>query len=78
MSTASKDTLGALHALIAKELSERIENGTASAADISNAIKFLKDNGIEARPDLNKAVKSLAEKFNLPSFNDEDGETPVH
>lgn len=46
--TASQDLLGELHAAIAKELKTRVESGTASAADLAAAIKFLKDNGIEA------------------------------
>lgn len=76
--SATKDTLGDLHKLVAETLAEKIASGTATAAEITAAIKFLKDNGIEARGDLNGSVKSLADKFELPSFNDEDGENPVH
>ena len=36
-----------LHSQVARELSDRIATGEASSADMSNAIKFLKDNGIE-------------------------------
>jgi ribosomal protein L1 len=69
MSTASFDLMAALHGIVAEDLTRRIKDGTATAADISNAIKFLKDNGIEARADKNAAVASLASQF--PVFDDE-------
>jgi hypothetical protein len=47
-SPATKDALNALHAEVAKTLTARIKDGTATAADIQAAIKFLKDNNIEA------------------------------
>lgn len=47
MSKAPQETLENLHSQVARELSDRIATGEASSADISNAIKFLKDNGIE-------------------------------
>jgi hypothetical protein len=67
--SATIDLLGVLHEAVAKELLDRIRSGEASAADISNAIKMLKDNGIEARPDKNAALQSLASQF--PIFDDE-------
>lgn len=72
-SKASKELLAALHEAVGKELLDRIRDGGATGADISNAIKFLKDNGIEADPAVNPTVSSLASS--LPSFaDDEDGE----
>ena len=47
MSKAPQEALENLHSQVARELSDRIATGEASSADISNAIKFLKDNGIE-------------------------------
>jgi hypothetical protein len=44
---APQETLENLHSQVARELSDRITSGEASSADLSNAIKFLKDNGIE-------------------------------
>lgn len=70
MSAASKDTLGALHALVAKELADRIATGEATAADISNAIKFLKDNGVEAVLGKGGPIDSLARNF--PVFDDDE------
>ncbi|KQR67860.1 hypothetical protein [Rhizobium sp. Leaf341] len=72
MSAASLDLMARLHGVVAEELMNRIADGTATAADISNAIKFLKDNGVEARADKNAAVASLASQF--PVFHDEDTE----
>lgn len=48
--TASKDIMEALHTSVATGLLERIQTGEATAAEFSAAIKFLKDNGIEALP----------------------------
>lgn len=70
MSAASKNEMEALHAIVAKELADRIKSGEASAADISNAIKFLKDNGIEAVMGKGGTIDSLARQF--PSFQDDD------
>ena len=50
MSKAPQATLETLHSQVAQELLHRITSGEASSADMSNAIKFLKDNGIEATP----------------------------
>jgi len=48
--TASKDIMEALHNSVASGLLERLQTGEATAAEFSAAIKFLKDNGIEALP----------------------------
>ena len=41
-------TLEMLHTAVAEELLERVRNGEAKPADIANAIKFLKDNHVDA------------------------------
>ena len=43
-----QDILEALHSSLATELSQRIKSGEATAADLSVARQFLKDNGIDA------------------------------
>lgn len=48
--TASKDILDSLHDAVAKDLLAKINSGEASAAELTAAIKFLKDNGIESLP----------------------------
>jgi predicted RNA-binding Zn ribbon-like protein len=67
---ASDEVLGALHELVAKELTHRIAGGEATPADLNAAIKFLQNNGIEAiateESPLGKLVASL------PTFDDED------
>jgi len=50
MSKAPQETLENLHSQVAQELLQRIVSGEASSADMSNAIKFLKDNGVEGLP----------------------------
>lgn len=73
MSAASKDVMDELHAQVAAELKARIASGEATASDIANAIKFLKDNGIEARPDKNPGLQSLARQF--PTFDEDEHAT---
>ena len=51
MDTNSLDKmLSTLHCAVAQELLDRVQSGDAKPADISNAIKFLKDNNIDAVP----------------------------
>jgi len=48
--TAPNKLLEELHNAVAEDLLYKIQNGDATAAELSAAIKFLKDNGIEALP----------------------------
>lgn len=45
---ASTPELNELHKLLAQKLAEKIRSGDYTAADLSVARQFLKDNGIEA------------------------------
>ena len=67
MSKAPQETLENLHSQVARELSDRIATGEASSADISNAIKFLKDNGIEGLPVQDSPLGNLAEILPFPN-----------
>lgn len=71
MAKASNDLLENLHNSVAQMLLAKIESGEASPAEISAAIKFLKDNGIEATRETSKDLDKLAEQ-SLPQFDDED------
>ena len=66
---ASFDLLEALHHAVATELLTKVQSGEATAAEISAAIKFLKDNGVEALPTGDNQVGRLFEA--LP-FDDTD------
>jgi hypothetical protein len=68
--TASKEVLTDLHAALADALSARIKDGTATAADLSVAVKFLKDNGIDA---IAKGGSPLARLRDSLPFPDADG-----
>lgn len=73
MSKATSSSLGELHRIIAEHLADRIQNGEtqldqktgelvrlpASAAVLSAAIKFLKDNDIVSDVETNAAVATL-------------------
>lgn len=77
MSSASKSVMEELHALVARVLSERLEAGEATAADISAAIKFLKDNGIESQGDKNADIQRLSNSLpDLSEMSDEFSTTP--
>ena len=68
--SASKELLGNLHAAIAADLLTRIQSGEASAAELSTAIRFLKDNNIEAIASENEGLTALMEA--LPDFDSEE------
>ena len=72
MSRASEDTLAALHDHVARKLIEKVLSGEATAAEMANAIRFLKDNGIEARADPGSALGALVDA--LPDFPDPEHE----
>ncbi len=69
------DILADLHEAIAKDLLRRVASGEAQASELSVAVKFLKDNGIEARATDDSPLANLAASF--PSF-DEEGEDLRH
>lgn len=59
---ASEEALGELHVIVATVLKERLQNGDlCTAADINAAIKFLKDNNIQAARGASKALDELAD-----------------
>lgn len=70
---ASEELLGKLHDMVASDLLRRIETGEATAQELAQAIKFLKDNGIEAIPVENGKLQALTDM--LPNF---DPEEPIH
>ena len=61
--------LASLHETLAKELLLRIETGEATAAELTAAAKFLKDNGIDASMQHSQPMQDLAKS--LP-FSDPD------
>lgn len=65
MAKAKQDTLALLHEKVAKKLLEMVNNPDATAQDIAQAIKFLKDNNIQADPELNDAVGKLKEEVDV-------------
>lgn len=61
MSKATVDKLSDLHGVVADELKRRIVDEEATSADLSAAIKFLKDNNITASVEDNSQMKDLKE-----------------
>jgi len=56
---ASVELLDLLHQAVGEQLLAKIQSGEATASDFAQAIKFLKDNGIEAIPTGNNALGAL-------------------
>jgi len=46
--SASNDILNALHEAVAEDLLAKVKSGEAKSSDLAVAVKFLKDNGVEA------------------------------
>jgi hypothetical protein len=67
---ASIEALEKLHAAVAENLADKLNSGEATAADISAAIRFLKDNGIDAIPTGSNPLGKL--KDSLPFTDDGD------
>jgi hypothetical protein len=67
------DILGELHEAVATTLLDKIKSGEARSADLGVAVRFLKDNGIEAMPVHNNPLARLLES--LPFDEDDEIET---
>lgn len=67
---ASEELLAKLHNAVATDLLKKVESGEATAQELSAAIKFLKDNGIEAERTPGSTVDKLAQV--LPAFDDDE------
>ena len=65
----SDGILASLHETLAKELLLRIQTGEATAAELTAAARFLKDNGIDGSLKHSKPLQDLAKS--LP-FQDPD------
>jgi hypothetical protein len=57
---AVKRELEKLHVELTKQLLARVKNGSATAADLSVARQFLKDNNIDAVPEEGSPLADLA------------------
>jgi hypothetical protein len=65
--------LAELHEGIAKGLLKKVIAGEATAAELSVARQFLKDNNVTAVPAKGTPLGDLADQFgDLPDFSDED------
>jgi hypothetical protein len=68
---ATLPELEELHRAVAQELTARIRSGEAKPADIAAAIKFLKDNGVEATLKDGTDMQELVDSLPFPG-EDED------
>jgi ABC-type Zn uptake system ZnuABC Zn-binding protein ZnuA len=71
---ASNELLQLLHETLGEKLLARIESGEASPQDFAQAIKFLKDNNIEAVPNGDNALSKLEQGLSkrLPFSNPDE------
>lgn len=75
MTTATETELGGLHVLVAQVLKDRIANAElCTAADINAAIKFLKDNNIQATREASSALGELQDELHRASESPADDE----
>ena len=65
--SGNRHVLEELHTLVAEELTQRIRTGDAKPADLAVAVKFLKDNGVDALASDESPLKRLAQ---ILPFND--------
>jgi hypothetical protein len=74
MAKASKDLLERLHEMTAQHLLDRIDSGEATASEIAQAVKMLKDNGIDTSDSgespLGGVASSLADKVPFSAAGD--------
>lgn len=61
--SADKDLMADLHQEVASTLLARVRSGEATPAELSVAVKFLKDNGIDASIDQNEPLSNLAKSL---------------
>ena len=64
---ATEDELGELHAIVARTIRQKLESGEATSADLSVAIKFLKDNNINCIAEQNDDMQKLIDT--LPTYD---------
>lgn len=74
---ATEDELSALHRIVAESLSKRIGSDDATASDISNAIKFLKDNNISCTPGASSALDELKRQLEAGAGKPVDPATEI-
>jgi hypothetical protein len=67
--SALTEALESIHDGMARELLRRIEDGSATAADLNVALNLLKHNGVTSVPGASKPISNLASK--LPFSTDE-------
>lgn len=73
--SATSDLLNLLHERLGEHLLERLESGEATAAEVGQAVKFLKDNGIEAIPKPHNPLGQLSTSMSNLPFTDPDDVT---
>lgn len=67
-----KEILNNLHNLLAQELTEKIQSGQATSAELNVARQFLKDNGIDGTVEQSDPLANLAK---ILPFAEEPKET---
>lgn len=61
MDKPTEDVLNGLFCAVTEELARRIRSGEAAPADINNAIKLLKDNGITCDSKVGEPIDILSQ-----------------
>ena len=61
--SADKEVLSVLHEAVANDLLDKIRSGEAKSSDLAVAVKFLKDNGIDAVASNNNPLANLIDQM---------------
>ena len=69
---ASAEVMEMLHGILASALADKIKDGTATAADLSVARQFLKDNGIDGIANEANPLGPLAAQLPFQSEDDDE------
>jgi len=75
---ADSDVMNMLHQMVAQKLIKSLQDEECTVQEISAAIKFLKDNNIQADIEFSKPLQQLEQEVTpvgeLPFIEDEDEE----
>lgn len=72
MTRANYDLLLDIFNWTARDLLRRIKSGEASAQDVANALRLLRDQGIQADPASNEHIQGIVESLPTAFDDDED------
>ena len=65
---ATQEVLSDLHGKVAEKILEKLSSDECSAQDLAQAIKFLKDNNIQADLEFNPSLQEIEKRIDVQSL----------